>query len=690
MNFDDASIAFDFTGIDEIGIGGEDFNFSIDDNGAIVLGESVVLSELDSRVGISPSDEPPIAIVPPVVIAPPPAAIEPPAVVMPPVAIESPPVVNPPVAIEPPTPVVMPDRVLSPQASSGNDQIFTGDGDDVISAGSGDDFIDSGNGNDLVFAGEGNDRIFGRNGNDRLQGEAGNDELDGGDGGDILIGGLGDDALRGGNGTDILQAGDGNDFSLGGEGDDILDGSGGSDHLLGENGNDNLRGGSGNDILNGGDGNDAILGESGNDIVYGGEGNDSIEGDGFLRFFGLGSNNTLIAIDPATLTQPQTLQIAGLPTGVTLVGIDRRPADNLLYSLGSDNRIYTLDFYTGAATVVSTLNAAFFNPGDALTGVGFDFNPVPDRLRLVNGSDRNFRINVDTGAVADNLLDQAGIQPDGLLNYVAGDLNFGANPNVVAVAYSNNLPGVTTTTLFGIDADGDTLLSFAAPNAGTLRTIGSLGFDVSSNASFDILTSLTGDTNIGVLVDGGAVYQIDLTSGIAVPLGNIGQPITGFAIALVPDLMASGNDQLFGGNGNDVISGNLGNDQIYGEGGADRIFGGAGDDSLFGGDGADLFGFQSNRGFRQGDFGVDLIGDFRVGEDRIVLGQASFGRLTAESFDFVANDELARGSTRSIVYSQSTGSLFFNADGATAGFGSGGAFASILGAPQLTMGQFVI
>jgi hypothetical protein len=52
MNFDDASIASDFTGIDEIGIGGEDFNFSIDGQWHD-RAESVVLSELDSRVGIS-------------------------------------------------------------------------------------------------------------------------------------------------------------------------------------------------------------------------------------------------------------------------------------------------------------------------------------------------------------------------------------------------------------------------------------------------------------------------------------------------------------------------------------------------------------------------------------------------------------------------------------------------------------
>lgn len=689
MNFDDDAIVVDLPILDVIGIGGENFDFSIDDNGSIVLADTVILSELDSKVGISPSDEPP-AIAPPPVITPPPLITPPPVAVTPP-AIEPPPVIAPPPTITPPPVAVTPPAIeLSPQASPGNDQIFTGDGNDFINAGAGDDFIDSGSGNDVVLGGVGNDRIFSRDGNDTLQGEAGNDELDGGNGNDILVGGLGDDVLRSGDGIDILQAGEGNDFSLGGDGDDILDGSGGNDILLGENGNDNLRGGSGNDILHGNNGGDAILGEAGNDIVYGGEGDDSIEGDGFLRFFGLGSNNQLIAIDPATLTQAQTLSIAGLPTGVTLVGIDRRPADNLLYSLGSDNRLYTLDFYTGAATVVSTLNTNFFNPSDSLTGVGFDFNPVPDRLRLVNGSDRNFRINVDTGAVADNLLDQAGIQPDGLLNYVAGDLNFGVNPNVVAVAYSNNLPGVTTTTLFGIDADRNTLLSFVAPNAGTLKTIGNLGFDVSANASFDILTSLTGDTNIGVLVDGTAVYQIDLTSGSAAPLGNISQAITGFAIALVPDLTASGDDQLFGGNGNDVISGNLGNDLIYGESGADRIFGGAGDDFLFGGDGADLFGFQSNRGFRQSDFGVDKIGDFQLGVDRIVLGQASFGSLTAESFDFVADDQLARGSTSAIVYSRSTGTLFFNADGATAGFGSGGAFAQILGAPQLTSRQFVI
>lgn len=577
-----------------------------------------------------------------------------------------------------------------PAAPGGNDQVFGGDGNDLIRTGGGNDFVDAGAGNDVVQAGEGRDRVFGRDGNDGIQGEGGNDELDGGNGNDSLLGGDGNDTIRGGNGVDVLDGGVGNDSLQGGDGDDILDGFTGNDTLLGENGNDNLRGGSGNDVIDGGLGNDAILGEGGNDILYGGEGNDSIDGDAFLKFYVLGGNNTLLSIDPAQLAQPQVLQITGLPTGVSLTGIDRRPANNILYGVGSDNRLYTLDYFTGAATQVSTLNTPFFNPGDSLVGVGTDFNPVPDRLRLVNGGDRNFRINVDTGTVADNNPNLPGVQPDGTLVYLANDVNARQNPNIVAVAYNNNLAGVTTTTLFGIDATLNTLVSFDSPNAGTLKTIGFLGFDVQDNASFDILTSPTGDTNIALLLDGSTLYQVDLATGQSSRIGIVGngsQTLNGFAIALVPDPTLPSNDQIFGGNGNDILSGNLGNDLIYGEGGNDTLNGGAGDDLLFGGDGANSFVFQSIRPYQAADFGFDQIYDFGR-DDKLVLSQTSFGPLTSDSVDLVANDNLAGGSTRSLVYSQSSGTLFFNNDGAIPGFGTGGALTQIVGAPQLTTDNF--
>jgi Ca2+-binding RTX toxin-like protein len=575
-----------------------------------------------------------------------------------------------------------------PNPQGGNDQIFAGDGNDLVNAAGGNDFVDAGSGNDTVLGGEGNDRLFGRDGNDILQGNDGNDELDGANGNDTLLGGAGNDTLRGGSGLNVLDGSFGNDSILGGSDVDVLDGGDGQDTLQGEGGNDNLRAGYGNDVVFGGDGSDALLGEGGNDTLYGGEGNDSIDGDAFLRFYALGANNTLLSIDPAQLGQPQSLTISGLPTGVSLKGLDRRPADNLLYGIGSDNRVYSLDFFSGAATPVSTLSAPFFNADNQTTGVGVDFNPVPDRLRLVDGSDRNFRINVNTGLVADTNPNGDGDVP---LAYLAGDVNAGKDPNIVAVAYSNNLPGVTTTTLFAIDATQNTLVRVVSPNDGTLQTIGSLGIDVPDAASFDILTSGTGDTNIAMLLSGSTLYQVDLTTGQTAAVGTIGtgsQTLSGFTIALVPDPTVSADDQIFGGNGNDVLNGNLGNDTIYGEGGNDTLTGGSGNDSLFGGSGSDSFVFQSIRPFVAADLGFDTLGDFQSGVDKLVFSRVTFGSMAQVSI--AANDAQAATSVGAIAYSQASGTLFFNANGSDAGFGSGAAFAKLVGTPQLTAADFVI
>jgi Ca2+-binding RTX toxin-like protein len=581
---------------------------------------------------------------------------------------------------------------IAPTTNGGNDRLFGNGGNDLINGDLGDDFIEGGQGNDLILAGDGNDSAFGQGGNDTLLGQSGNDQLEGGSGRDNLIGDNGNDILRGGNDNDGLIGGNGKDELQGNEGNDILDGGNQSDTLLAGKGNDNLRGGFGNDFVDGGADSDALLGEAGNDTLRGGNGNDSIDGDAFLRFYALGPNNTLFVVDPAQSAQPQVLQITGLPNGVQLQGLDRRPANNLLYSIGSDNNIYILDFFNGAATPVSTLNTPFFTPDNQPTGVGFDFNPVPDRLRLVGSNDVNFRINVANGMVADNDANTPGVQPDAMLNYVPGDVNAGQDPNIVAVAYSNNIPGVTTTTLFGIDSARDTLVRFDSPNAGTLVTIAPLGIDIQENAHFDILTSFSGEINIGVLVNGATIYQVDLTTGqvsVAGVLGDGTQSFTGFAIALVPDPTASSQDQLFGGSGNDFLSGNLGNDTIYGEGGNDILLGGPGDDLLFGGDGADSFTFQSIRPYQAADFGIDHLGDFQAGVDKLILSQTTFGLLTPAQIDFVANDTQARASAGTIVYSRSSGTVFFNADGTTPGFGTGGALTKLNGAPELTTDDFL-
>jgi len=219
---------------------------------------------------------------------------------------------------------------------------------------------------------------------------------------------------------------------------------------------------------------------------------------------GLTTQNALITFDSATpgaITAP--VGVTGLVAGDQLVGIDFRPSlgpnNGLLYAVGvnttdGSGRIYTLNTTTGAATLRSTLAADPLDnvtPTPFLTVIGsifgVDFNPVVDRLRVVSNADQNLRINVDNGFV----------QLDGPLAYVSGDPNFGDDPFVASVAYTNNFGGATSTILRGVDLDlviglsPDTLVQFGNANAGTLMTVANLPFRSTGVNSYDI-SGLTG------------------------------------------------------------------------------------------------------------------------------------------------------------------------------------------------------
>jgi hypothetical protein len=75
------------------------------------------------------------------------------------------------------------------------------------------------------------------------------------------------------------------------------------------------------------------------------------------------------------------LPVTGLQQGESLLGIDFRPANGLLYGVGSSNRLYTVNPRTGEASQVGSGQFAVpLTPGAA----GFDFNPTVDRIRFVN------------------------------------------------------------------------------------------------------------------------------------------------------------------------------------------------------------------------------------------------------------------------------------------------------------------
>ncbi len=222
----------------------------------------------------------------------------------------------------------------------------------------------------------------------------------------------------------------------------------------------------------------------------------------------LNQNNQLLQFDSSNPSSiASTVAVTGIGAGFNLVGIDARPANNLIYGLAvnsnsSINRIYSVDRVTGVATLTSTLSAPLSGGS-----FGMDFNPVVDRLRVVSDSGQNYRINVDTGATI----------VDGNLAFAAADANANTASGVVASAYTNTA-GTATTTLYGIDLSTQSLVIQNPPNNGTLNTVGSLNTIAFPEASFDI----DGTTNQAFAVLNGIEFStIDLSTGTATFVGNI-------------------------------------------------------------------------------------------------------------------------------------------------------------------------
>lgn len=212
------------------------------------------------------------------------------------------------------------------------------------------------------------------------------------------------------------------------------------------------------------------------------------------------------------------LPIQGLAANETVRSLDFRPATGELYALGSSGRVYTIDTVTAIATFTpTTVNVT----GNA----GLDFNPVPDRLRITSDAEQNLRVNVDSGAITGDVA----------LAYAAGDPHFGADPSIVASAYTNSFAGATATTLYGIDSSLDILVVQNPPNNGTLQTVGPLGIDAGTISSFDIAS--TGVAFAAIQLAGENVsrwYNISLVTGAATLIGTFAGGETVHGAAVVP------------------------------------------------------------------------------------------------------------------------------------------------------------
>ncbi len=224
--------------------------------------------------------------------------------------------------------------------------------------------------------------------------------------------------------------------------------------------------------------------------------------------------------DPRKL---RSKQITGLPMGVTIKGIDFRPASGDLYALGSDRVVYRLNPLTAIAVpegksfdlMPSVLNS---------DNNGFDFNPTVDKIRVTSDAADNLRLNPDDGTLlmVDTKLTPAGVQ-------------------VVGSAYTNSSftafatrPTVTELYAYDVGASPDKLWIQRPANAGTLIMPQSTGLNLGVNLGFDI----AGKENQGWLAgarDGrrsSSLYRLDINTGRTKQVGRIGDgshTITGLA-----------------------------------------------------------------------------------------------------------------------------------------------------------------
>jgi Ca2+-binding RTX toxin-like protein len=521
--------------------------------------------------------------------------------------------------------------------------------------------------------------IPGTSDNDTLTGTNGSDHFDGGAGDDIFQGGLGDDYyIVNSDGDQVIEEtnqgvdsvvasvnytlpsnvenlflsdsatlGVGNSSSnymvanaaIGSD----LNALGGDDVLMGGLGNDTFYGGADNDYLNGGAGSDILNGGAGNDYYV----VDSL-GDQVVEASGEGVDSVAASVNYTLSDNVENLYlIAGATVGTGNSG------DNFLvgkYSWSNYTGNSILNGLDGNDVLLEGYGNDTLNGGagdDYLNGGGEGI--LGERDILDGGAGNDFY-------VVNHYYDQVVEAPDGGVDSVLikANLSYFLADNVENLFLTGSATYGSANSIDNYLVANPTLGSVLLGHGGNDSLLGGAGND-----------SMDGGSGNNYL-DGSAGNDLLQTNeGSAFMLGG------------------AGDDTL-------VTVFNLGNDNLNGGEGNDQLLSGAGNDTLTGGAGNDRFYFYPGMVSSFASMGVDIITDFTSGQDQMYLPSSVFSGLTTINFANVTSDQLAASSSANIVYNLTNGNLFYNSDGVTDGFGSGGLFAML--APNLTLAasDFVI
>jgi len=529
------------------------------------------------------------------------------------------------------------------------------------------DFAGAGNARDNTVAGAGgNDALRGGDGRDLLIGLGGNDTLFGGAGADRMIGGAGDDLYRIDDAADQIEeyadegldtveteislqlwrssqqverlvyigadifvgAGNARDNTIigGGRGDEIRGGQG-NDSLQGLGGADQLYGGSGDDLLQGGEGWDSLWGEAGDDHLQGGGGDDDLFG---------GAGDDILD--------------GGLG-GDDLFG----GTGDDLYRVDSAYDVVTELAGQGLDTIETRLSRSLEAQVERLVFIG-----AGDFIGFGNGLD-----NTIIGGAGNDILDGQG--------------------------GNDRMEGGAGNDLYRLRDIGDQVIEAAGGGIDEIETEISLTLWNYSNNVENLTYVGTGD-----FVGTGNALDNLIRSGAGADLLRGGQGDD----RLLSD---AGEDTLFGGSGDDYLGAGGENDQLHGEGGADILLGWRGSDRLYGGAGGDLLDGGEDADWLEGGAGsdrfrfssslsgaADVIADFTLGEDLIVLDSSIFSALAAGSpaaGAFQLGAQALQADDR-LLYEAGSGLLRYDPDGT--GAAAAILFAQLDGAPTLDAGGFLV
>jgi Ca2+-binding RTX toxin-like protein len=371
-----------------------------------------------------------------------------------------------------------------------------------------------------------------------------------------------------------------------------------------------------------------ITGTKYGDELFGGNLNDSLTGGGGADTLKAGLGDDTYVLDPQT-AKGSKIQDAGGIDSLVLIDVTLSLSTPIAGSTGLDRE---------GSTLVIDLNK---------DGVA----KLTDDLAILD-----FFATSGTGAGAGLIENVGNLSGSSILNLLGISTN---NPPTVANLIPDQTVNEDTALNFTFNANtfsdvntGDTL-SYNA----TLANGNSLPSWLNFDAQTRTFSGTPTNNDVGILSL--KVTATDIAGATAEDIFDI-------AVANVNDppvtlIGTQGNETLTGGAGNDKLLGKQGNDTIVGNAGDDILIGGLGNDILTGGAGADRF-------FRWRSItGIDTITDFKVGEDTLRVSASGFGGGLVKGAA-IAADQFTLGSDASdssdrFIYEQSTGALFFDADG---------------------------